>query len=97
MRDPQDGGFTEGLRIRPFRPKIKTDKPIVCEGDGCGHVVGVFGKMSAAQMAEYTRSSYGKILCADCAKAAKAAKDAAAAATDVLGNTITEEDSGEGN
>lgn len=92
VRDPQDGGFTEGLRIRPFRPKIKADAPIICEGEGCGQVVSGFGKMNAAQMAEYTRSSYGKILCADCAKAAKAAKDAKAAESDVLGAAVNPAD-----
>lgn len=92
VRDPQDGGFTEGLRIRPFKPKIKADAPIICESEGCGQAVNGFGKMNAAQMAEYTRSSYGKILCADCAKAAKAAKDAAAAASDVLGAAVNHAD-----
>jgi hypothetical protein len=94
VRDPQDGGFTEGLRIRPFKPKIKADAPIICESEGCGQVVSGFGKMNAMQMAEYTRSSYGKILCADCAKAAKAAKDAKAAASDVLG-AVSEPDMSE--
>lgn len=85
VRDPQDGGFTEGLRIRPFHPKIKSDEPIKC--DGCGNMVGAYGKMSAKQLAEYTRQNYNKILCADCAAKAKAEKEAQAAASDVLGAT----------
>ena len=88
VRDPQDGGYTEGLRIRPFHPKIKSDEPIKC--DGCGNVVGAYGRMSAKQLAEYTRQNYKKILCADCAAKAKAKKDVEAAASDVLGGAIKE-------
>lgn len=83
VRDPQDGGFTEGLRIRPFKPTIKDNAPIVCEG--CTGTIAAYGKMSAKQLAEYTRQSYGKMLCSACAAKAKAAKDEAAAASDVLG------------
>lgn len=90
VRDPQDGGYTEGLRIRPFHPKIKADEPIKCEG--CGNIVQNYGKMSAKQLAEYTRQSYKKILCAGCAAKAKAEKDAAAANSDVLGTTVTMEE-----
>jgi hypothetical protein len=83
VRDPQDGGFTEGLRIRPFKPPIKADEPIICED--CTKTVNPFAKMNARQLAEYTRQNYGKVLCADCAAKAKAEKDAAAKASDVLG------------
>ena len=90
VRDPQDGGYTEGLRIRPFHPKIKADEPIKCEG--CGNIVQNYGKMSAKQLADYTRQSYKKILCAGCAAKAKAEKDAAAANSDVLGATAIMEE-----
>ena len=85
VRDPQDGGYTEGLRIRQFHPKIAADKPIKC--DGCAGVVEAYGRMSAKQLAEYTRQNYNKILCAGCAAKAKAEKEAQAAASDVLGAT----------
>lgn len=83
VRDPQDGGFTEGLRIRPFHPKLPDNAPITCEG--CKKEVSGYGKMNARQLADYTLQSYKKVLCADCAAKAKAAKEAADVATDVLG------------
>lgn len=86
VRDPQDGGFTEGLRIRPFLPKVKANEPIKC--DECKGVLAPFGRMNANQLAEYTQQNYKKVLCADCAAKAKAAKDAAAAASDVLGAAV---------
>lgn len=86
VRDPQDGGFTEGLRIRPFHPKVKADEPIKC--DECNGLLAPYGRMSAIQLAEYTRQNYGKMLCSACAAKAKAAKDAAAAASDVLGAAV---------
>lgn len=89
VRDPQDGGFTEGLRIRPFMPALPKNEPISCAR--CKKAVSGYGKMDARQMAEYTRQSYGEVLCADCAKAAKAAKETEAAATDVLSRTPTTE------
>lgn len=88
VRDPQDGGFTEGLRIRPFHPALPKNEPIICAK--CVAAVTGYGKMNSRQMAEYTRQNYGEVLCADCARSAKAAKDAAAAASDVLGATVKE-------
>lgn len=86
VRDPQDGGYTEGLRIRPHHPKIQADTPIICAR--CESAIGGYGRMNARQMAEYTRQSYGEMLCADCATRAKAAKEAAAAASDILGAAV---------
>lgn len=61
VRDPQDGGFTEGLRIRQFVPRgYKCEK--------CGRVVTAYGKKGAVEMVAYTKEKYGKALCADCAK-----------------------------
>lgn len=68
------GEVVEALRIRPFIPKVavlKQDKPIACTD--CGAVIEPFGKMTAAQMSQYTQDKYGKPLCAECAK--KAAED----------------------
>lgn len=87
VRDPQDGGFTEGLRIKPYLPPLPKNEPIICAR--CKKTVSGYGKMDARRMAEYTQQSYGEILCADCATVAKAAKDAADAATDVLSGTPT--------
>lgn len=82
------GEVVEALRVRPFLPTIKSDEPILCES--CKGELKAYGKMSAKQLAEYTRQNYNKILCAGCAAKAKAEKEANAAATDVLGATAPE-------
>ncbi len=73
VRDPQDGGFTEGLRIRPFIPKttVTTTKCTDCDKE-----IQAAGKLTAQQVAQYTYSKYGKSLCSDCATKVKAAEDA---------------------
>lgn len=68
------GEVVEALRIRPYVPKVvvtKSDYPVLCSD--CGSVIQAFGKMTAAQTAQYTQDKYGKPLCAECAK--KAAED----------------------
>lgn len=63
------GEMVEALRIRPFIPKITgpvSSEPVMCAD--CGAEVSAFGKMNAAQMADYTYSKYGKSLCSECAK-----------------------------
>ncbi len=82
------GDTVEALRVRPFLPKLSDAEPIACAE--CSQIVDGYGKMTAAQMAEYTRRSYGKVLCAECATAAKTAREQADAATDVLGPAPTE-------
>lgn len=44
------------------------NNPPACEE--CGQIIGAFGKMNAEEMANYTKTKYGKPLCADCAKSA---------------------------
>ena len=61
VRDPQDGGFTEGIRIRPYQPRE-------CKCQGCGNIITAYGSKGAVEMCEYTQKNYGKKLCADCAK-----------------------------
>ncbi len=60
------GDLVEAVRIKPEIPKGAAVEPICAE---CAQVVKPFGKMSAAQLAEYTLGKYGAILCAECAKA----------------------------
>lgn len=63
------GEMVEALRIRPSIPKITgavSSEPVMCAD--CGAEVSAFGKMNAAQMADYTYSKYGKSLCSECAK-----------------------------
>lgn len=70
VRDPQDGGFTDGIRIRPFKPKVKKEAPVPPCAD-CGKPIGAaFGK-SPRQLADYTAKHYGVSLCAACAQKRK--------------------------
>lgn len=66
------GEVVECLRIRPTLPK----EAVTIKCDKCGADIKPAGRMDVAQMAEYTRSKYGKQLCAACAAAAKEAANA---------------------
>jgi len=58
--------MTEALRIRPYRPEVKTDAVPNC-ADCSGEIASV-GKFSAKSMADYTAQKYGKPLCSSCAQ-----------------------------
>jgi len=73
VRDPQDGGFTEGLRIRPTVPKQAV---IATKCTDCNAEIQGAGKLTAQQVSQYTYQKYGKPLCSDCATKVKAAEDA---------------------
>lgn len=77
VRDPQNGGITDGIRIRLKVPTPPTKVPEFKCAD-CQKVLQPFGNMNARGLADYTRQNYGKVLCAECAKKAKEAKDAEA-------------------
>lgn len=66
VRNPEDGTMTDGIRIRPNKPKIAAIK---CEG--CGKNITAAYGMTPEQLAAYTYSQYGKKLCAECATKAK--------------------------
>lgn len=68
VRDPQDGGFTDGVRIRPFNPR-KPARDIKCER--CGKAIAPAHGMTAEQLAAYTKKQYGASICAECAVKAK--------------------------
>lgn len=70
VRDPQDGGYTDGIRIRPFKPKPK--QPVPSCSDCGGAIEPAHGK-TAEWMAQYTLRHYGRAMCAVCAAKAKAA------------------------
>lgn len=59
VRDPQDGGFTEGIRIRPSKPTIKCE---ACRGE-----IQAYKNTTAPQIAAHTKEKYGKQLCSECA------------------------------
>lgn len=61
------GEIVECLRVRPTAPKnIPTIK---C--DGCGKPISPAANMTAEQLANYTKSKYGKALCSTCATKAR--------------------------
>lgn len=81
------GEVVEALRVRDFAPKPeKTEGTIKCEG--CQSNIKAYGKMSASELAAYTKKGYGKSLCSVCA--AKAAESAKAEAEQIE-STETEE------
>jgi len=54
------GETVEAVRVKPERVTA------VCEA--CGKRIEAAGKMSAQEVAEYTRSRFNRTLCAECAK-----------------------------
>lgn len=76
VRDPQDGGVTDGIRIRPHKPRIQRQKPIPPCTD-CGGEIRPAMRKSAAWLAAYTEKNYGYPLCAECAQKRKEAARAA--------------------
>ena len=79
----KDVTFLDGLKavITPELGRQLADwankgkEPVRCEA--CGHLVSATDKMTLAQLAEFTRKTYGKCLCAACAKKAELARRAA--------------------
>ena len=72
VRDPQDGGFTDGIRIRPFKPKVKKEAPVPPCADCGGAIEAAMGK-DPRWLAAYTAKHYGVSLCAACAQKRKEA------------------------
>lgn len=62
-----------GTRVR--KPSAIPDKALVfCESCGCG--ITAYGRMSAEEMADYTKNKYGQSLCTACAmQAAQSTKE----------------------
>ena len=75
VRDPQDGGLTDGIRIRPHKPRVQQRPPIPPCTD-CGNPIQPAMGKPADWLAAYTTKNYGVPLCAECAQKRK---DAAAA------------------
>lgn len=89
VRDPQDGGFTEGLRIRSKVPK---QDAVSTKCTDCGAEIQGAGKHNAQQIAQYTYQKYGKPLCSACATKIKEEQDAQKAASDPLAADTAEKD-----
>ena len=75
VRDPQDGGLTDGIRIRPYKPRVQQRQPVPPCTD-CGNPIQPDMGKPADWLAAYTTKNYGVPLCAECAQKRK---DAAAA------------------
>lgn len=72
VRDPQDGGFTDGIRIRAHKPRVQQRQPIPPCTD-CGHPIQPAIGKPADWLAAYTTKNYGVPLCAECAQKRKEA------------------------
>ena len=82
VRDPQDGGKTDGIRIRPFKPRVQHATPVPPCSDCKGEITPAFGK-DARWVAAYTTKNYSVPLCAACAqKRREAAEDVPAPLTE---------------
>lgn len=63
------GDTVECLRIRPFAPK--SDQPVALKCTDCGNEIVKSGKISAGDIADGTRRTYGRQLCYQCGVNAK--------------------------
>lgn len=88
VRDPQDGGLTDGIRVRPFKPRVQRQEPVPPCTDCKGEITPAMGR-SAAWLAAYTAKNYGVPLCAACAQKRR---DAAAATDTPEGETSAQDD-----
>lgn len=70
VRDPQDGGLTDGIRIRPFKPRVRQEQAVPPCGDCGGAIEAAMGK-DPRWLAAYTAKHYGVSLCAACAQKRK--------------------------
>ena len=61
------GGIHDALRIRHRIPQVQTQAAPKCEQ--CGNDIAASGSMNPEQVAAYTKTKYGKCLCAGCATA----------------------------
>lgn len=77
VRDPQDGGITDGIRIRPHKPRMQKQEPIPPCTD-CGNPIEPAMGKDARWLAAYTAKNYGVPLCASCAQKRKEAANSAA-------------------
>ena len=68
VRDPQDGGYTDGIRIRPFKPRARAPEPPAPPCADCGQAIAPAMGKDARWLAGYTTHHYGVPLCAACAQ-----------------------------
>jgi len=73
VRDPQDGGMTDGIRIKAHKPVAKQPVSIICSD--CGNKIESAAGKSPEWLSAYTIKHYGRPLCAICAAKAKMAQE----------------------
>lgn len=97
VRDPQDGGFTDGIRIRPHKPRAPRSQPVPPCAD-CGRPIQAAHNMTAERLAAYTAKNYGAPLCAECAthRRENAEKVAQETETSVENTLPNKEETGDG-
>lgn len=73
VRDPQDGGYTDGIRIRPHKPRPARPAapPPAPPCSDCGQPITPAMGKEPAWLAAYTVKNYGVPLCATCAQKRK--------------------------
>lgn len=79
VRDPQDGGYTDGIRIRSHKPRPPKQEPIPPCTDCGGEITPAGSITTAADMVAYTKRCYSVPLCPNCVSKRRAAKAAAEA------------------
>lgn len=79
------GETVDALRVRPFPPKTEEYS---CKD--CGATIEPYKNYTARQMAERSKTKFGRYLCMDCATAASEAEKAAEKEGDVLSNENNE-------
>ena len=67
VRAPQDGGSTDGMRVRPHKPRVAAPPPTPPCSD-CGQPIAAAMGKDAGYLAAYTAKHYGAPLCAECAQ-----------------------------
>lgn len=81
VKDPTNGGITDGVRIRSFIPK---EEIYMCAD--CKREIKAASGMTAQQVAARTLKNYGRVLCGSCGAKAKEAADSLKKESDVLEN-----------
>lgn len=77
VRNPSTGEIGDGIRIRPRKPSVKKEAPLVCAD--CGKPIVSVGNIAADVVAKLTMKKYGSQLCSDCGNKRKVAMEAQAA------------------
>jgi len=84
VRDPQDGGITDGVRIKQIIPPAEKNERGAPKCADCSAEITATEKMTAQQLIAFGQKRYGKALCPKCLKKLMDAEKP-------VGETLTEE------